>query len=249
LLAQCFAWRSGQRLTIEELLAQHAHLAGNIDSVLDLIYQEIVLREEAGERPRLEDYSSRFPNLVEPLRLQFEVDHAITMEAPKQIAPASTLPGPSSSDGLEGLPKLEGVDVLDELGRGSMGVVYRGWQRAARRPVAVKVLASEMPAGRAKTEVEAATRLQHPHIVTVHEVKEWAGRVALVLEYVEGGNLAEKLNGKPQPPRDAARFVETLAWAMAYAHGRGVIHRDLKPSSTATSNRVTSSCPVGRTRH
>ena len=77
--------------------------------------------------------------------------------------------------------------------------------------------------------------MQHPHIVGVFEVNEYQGRTALVLEFVEGGNLSQKLAGRPQAPRDAARLVETLAWAMAYAHGRGVIHRDLKPSNVLLS--------------
>ncbi len=233
LLALRLGWERGDPPTIEQLLARHPHLAGDPDAILDLIYQEVVLREGAGQKPRLADYAGRFPELADALRLQFEVDEALTVEG--QQTPASTLPATLSPEGMEDLPKLEGVDLLDELGRGAMGVVYRGWQRGAKRPVAVKVLSGEMPAGRARNEVEAATRLSHPHIVTVHEVKDLGGRVALVLEYVEGGNLAEKLSGKPQPPRDAAHFIEQVAWAMAYAHGRGVIHRDLKPSNILLS--------------
>ncbi len=129
------------------------------------------------------------------------------------------------------LPHLQGCELLGELGRGAMGVVYRAWQRGAKRLVAVKLLPNDVPVGRALNEVEAASRLQHPHIVQVFEVSEYQGRIALVLEFVEGGNLAQKLAGRPQQPRASARLVETLAWAMAYAHGRGVIHRDLKPSN------------------
>ena len=229
LLSQRRAWQHGERPALEELLAAHPHLAGEDEAVLDLVYQEVVLREEAGERPRLADYAGRFPHLTDALRVQFEVDDALAGGLP------STVTAPGGQGGVADLPPLEGVDLLDELGRGAMGIVYRGWQRAAKRPVAVKILASEMPEGRARTEVEAASRLQHPHIVTMYEVKEHAGRTALVLEYVEGGNLAQKLAGKPQPPRDAAQFVQTLAWAMAYAHGRGVVHRDLKPSNILLS--------------
>jgi WD40 repeat protein/tRNA A-37 threonylcarbamoyl transferase component Bud32 len=126
---------------------------------------------------------------------------------------------------------LPGLEVLGELGRGAMGVVFRARQRFPHRLVALKVLGSTVPPGRVRTEVEAAARLQHANIVAVFEVKEHGGRTCLILEYVEGGNLARKIEGRPQPPRDAARLVETLARAMAYAHERGVIHRDLKPSN------------------
>src|SRR5262249_55897120 len=74
-----------------------------------------------------------------------------------------------------------------------------------------------------------------PNIVQTYEVRQQGDRTVLVLEYVEGGNLAQKIAGRPQPPRDVARFVEVLAWAMAYAHARGVIHRDLKPSNVLLS--------------
>src|SRR5207253_2416497 len=74
-------------------------------------------------------------------------------------------------------------------------------------------------------------RLQHPNIVQVHEFGEWQGQPYLVLEFVDGGSLAEWAGGRPQSARAAAELVETLARAMAYAHSRGVMHRDLKPSN------------------
>jgi WD40 repeat protein len=238
LLRQREAWQAGGRPTVEDFLRRFPHLADSNDAVLDLIYNETFLREELGTPGTLEEYLKRFPHLASELRVQFEVDGALTMEG---LEPS---PGPShqkldgsttrlGSPGLAamGLPRLEGCELLGELGRGAMGVVYRAWQRSARRLVAVKLLSSDVPVGRAINEVEAASRLQHPHIVQVFEVNEHQGRMALVLEFVEGGNLAQKLGGRPQPPRDGARLVETLAWAMAYAHGRGVIHRDLKPSN------------------
>jgi WD40 repeat protein len=240
LLLQRESWERGEPLRIENLLARRPGLRDEPDAVLDLIYNEIMLREERGQTPRLTDYLTRFSELAEPLRLQFEVDNALTAEGARQAAPpgrrtststwVSTPPAPDAD-----IPVVPGCDVMGELGRGAMGTVFRAWQRQPNRIVALKLLNSGVPAARVRTEAEAAARLQHGNIVQVFEVKEQAGRTCLVLEYVEGGNLARKIDGRPQPPREAALLVEKLGRAMAYAHAKGVIHRDLKPSNVLLS--------------
>jgi WD40 repeat protein len=241
LLEQSRLWKSGEQPGIEELLRRHPHLAGDDNAVLDLIYNEVVLREAAGQRPALNDYLGRFPHLAADLRVQFEIDQALATEELTAPLPAAspaetTVFAPTMPDGSSTAPVwLDGCDLIEEVGRGAMGTVWRAWQRSARRQVAVKVLSSDVPTGRVHTEVLAATRLSHPNIVQVFEVLEQAGRTALVMEFVEGGNLAQRLAGRPQPPRDAARLVEALAWAMAHAHARGVVHRDLKPSNVLLS--------------
>src|SRR5262249_41190900 len=123
---------------------------------------------------------------------------------------------------------------LEELGRGGMGIVFKAWQRGLGRLVAVKMLPEGAPAelrARFRVEGEAAARLQHPHIVTVHEVGGDARRPVLVVEVLAGGNLSDKLAGAPLPAGEAARLVELLAGAVEYAHGRQVLHRDLKPAN------------------
>jgi hypothetical protein len=129
-----------------------------------------------------------------------------------------------------------GYEVVGELGRGGMGVVYKAWQGRLRRVVALKMLtagAAALPEGRARlqTEAEALARLRHPHIVQVHEVGEQDGRLFLVLEYADRGSLAQRLRGAPLPSPAAARLVETLAEAVHFAHRQGILHRDLKPGN------------------
>jgi eukaryotic-like serine/threonine-protein kinase len=131
-------------------------------------------------------------------------------------------------------PAVPGYDILGELGRGGIGVVYKARHVALNRTVAVKLVAGSASLGtmmRFRREAEAVARLQHPNIVQVFEVGSCAAGSFLALEYVEGGTLKERVAGVPQPPREAARMVETLARAVHHAHDRRLIHRDLKPSN------------------
>jgi WD40 repeat protein len=127
-------------------------------------------------------------------------------------------------------------DILAEVGRGGMGVVYKAWHRGLHRLAALKmVLAGEFasPAQelRFRLEAELAARVRHPHIVQVYEVGSHDGRPFLALEWVEGGSLAGRLDGTPWPPGEAAALIETLAGAIHVAHSEGVVHRDLKPAN------------------
>ncbi len=133
-------------------------------------------------------------------------------------------------------PAVPGYEVLEELGRGGMGVVYKGRQVGLNRLVALKMILSGLHAGKAerdrfRAEAEAVARLSHPNIVQIYEVGESGGCLFFSLEFVEGGSLADKLDGTPWQPRPAAERIETLARAMHAAHKQGVVHRDLKPAN------------------
>ncbi len=134
------------------------------------------------------------------------------------------------------LPTVPGYEVLDELGRGGMGVVYKARQISLNRTVALKMIlagahASAETLNRFRTEAESVAALQHPNIVQIHEVGEQDGCPFFSLEFVDGGSLDERLDGTPLPARLAAEIVECLGRAMHYAHRRGIIHRDLKPGN------------------
>jgi hypothetical protein len=133
-------------------------------------------------------------------------------------------------------PEVSGYEILGELGRGGMGVVYRARQTQLNRLVALKMIltgthAGETDLARFKAEAEAIARLQHPHIVQIHEIGEHAGLPYFSLDFCPGGNLEKKLAGTPLPAREAAALVEELARAMHAAHQKGVVHRDLKPAN------------------
>jgi serine/threonine-protein kinase len=128
-------------------------------------------------------------------------------------------------------------ELLGELGRGGMGVVYQARQKSLNRIVALKMvreahLATDADRARFRTEAEAAARLEHPNIVTVHEVGTVNGQAYLCMEFIGGQTLAEKVRREgPLPPREAAQLVAVIARAVQHAHSNGILHRDLKPSN------------------
>jgi WD40 repeat protein len=140
------------------------------------------------------------------------------------------------------MPDVPGFAILGELGRGGMGVVYKARQIGHDRIVALKMILAGLQAspedlGRFRDEAEAISRLRHPHIVQIFDVGQVDDRLYFVLEFIEGGTLAEKIRGRPLPPRSAAQLLETLARAMHYAHERGIVHRDLKPANVMLHGR------------
>jgi WD40 repeat protein/tRNA A-37 threonylcarbamoyl transferase component Bud32 len=158
--------------------------------------------------------------------------------APPQAQVAATIGflGEARSHGPATLPSVPGYALLAELGRGGMGVVYKARHIKLNRLVALKMILAGSHAGAAdlsrfQTEAQAIARLQHLHIVQVYEVGEHEGKPFFSLEYCGGGSLAQKLNGTPLPPHEAAALVETLARAMQAVHVHHIIHRDLKPGN------------------
>jgi serine/threonine protein kinase len=222
-------------------------LGVEVDALLDLIYNEILLRESRGEEPRLEEYQRRFPHLTTQLHDHFAVHRLLEAGS---LAGASGEVSASAATRLSltqpfvdrprspapGLPDIPGYEVLGVLGRGGMGAVYKARHLALKRTVALKVIRDGAHAGpdevlRFRREAEAAARLLHPNIVQIHEVGEFQGCPYLSLEYVEGGSLAGRLDGTPLPARPAAALVETLARAVQEAHQRHIVRRDLKPAN------------------
>jgi WD40 repeat protein/tRNA A-37 threonylcarbamoyl transferase component Bud32 len=144
--------------------------------------------------------------------------------------------GAPAADAGHVAPMIPGYEILGELGRGGMGVVYKARALRLNRTVALKMILAGGHAGheaavRFLAEVVAVARLQHPNIVQIFHIGEHGGHPYYEMEFVAGGCLADRLDGTPRPAGEAARLVETLARAMAEAHRRGIVHRDLKPAN------------------
>jgi WD40 repeat protein/tRNA A-37 threonylcarbamoyl transferase component Bud32 len=240
------SWQRGERVPVEDYSKRQPWIRADAEAMLQLIYNEVILREQQGEIPQLAEYLQRFPDLAEPLRLQFEVDQAIQSGQlfRSAFSQTDTISRPSnSSEGAAAEQiSIPGYEILGELGQGGMGIVYRARQIKLRRLVALKMLRAGSLAPREtltrfRIEAEAVARLQHPHIVQIYEVGEHAGRPYLALEYVEGGSLAERLVGSPLPAQQVAALLEVLARSMDYAHARGIVHRDLKPGNILLQTR------------
>lgn len=170
-----------------------------------------------------------------------------SLPSPLPPNPQATLTVGDGGPNREGPPleslrhAVPGYEILSELGRGGMGVVYLARQIGLNRPVALKMILSGEHAGsnereRFRREAESVAALQHPNIVQIHDIGESQGRPYLAFEYVGGGSLANLLGGQPWPAKPAADFVEALARAMQYAHERGIVHRDLKPANILLAN-------------
>ncbi len=245
--------QAGEPARAEEYLARFPEAAGDPAFALALIVREYQLRQarELGLDDR--EYADRFPQFRDELAQYLPpVEGQMRRGAsPAKATPAipdtatAAFPGgnwprpglsETASSGSPPYPAIPGFEILNVLGRGGMGIVYKARQIRLNRLVALKMIlrgehARPEDLVRFLAEAEAVAALQHPHIVQIFEVGQHGGLPFFVLEYLEGGSLHRKLQGVPLPAGEAAQLVETLARAIHTAHERGIIHRDLNPAN------------------
>jgi serine/threonine-protein kinase len=217
-------WRDGRRPRIEDYWSGDTSDDGST-LLFELLALDVELRRGVGESPRSRDYVGRFP------------DHsALIAEALREMS-ASPDAGTSTVDWPLGRVRRVGdYELLEEIARGGMGVVYKARQISLGRVVALKTIltgphASEAEVRRFRLEAEAAARLDHPRIVPIYEVGRSHGVSYFSTKLVEGGSLARHLDRYTANPRATAELVAEVARALHHAHRRGIVHRDVKPSN------------------
>jgi hypothetical protein len=216
----------------------------------ELLRLDLHYRRRRGENPGAEDYTSILAGEASAIQ-SFFAELLTVPPSPRRAGVAGDTDGDPERTGPEEsaaqpeaaepkYPPVPGYEILDELGRGGMGVVYRATHLALKRTVALKMVlagghASPQELARFRIEAEAVARLAHPNIVQVFEVGARDGLPYCALEFVDGGSLEARLKGGPLAPDEAARLVGLLARAMHLAHSRNIVHRDLKPANVLLS--------------
>ena len=202
------------------------------DPRVDQLLEELL---ESGGSP--EEACRTCPELLPQVRAGWQRLRALEAEV-GALFPESTFIEGATPPSLPttNLPRIRGYEVQAVLGRGGMGIVYKAWHRRLNRAVALKMLLAGAYAGpqeleRFLREAEAVAGLRHANVVQVHDVGDLDGRPYFTMEFVEGGSLAQKLAGAPQPAGQAAALVATIAEAIQVAHRSGIVHRDLTPAN------------------
>jgi WD40 repeat protein/tRNA A-37 threonylcarbamoyl transferase component Bud32 len=222
--------------------------AGERERQVNRVLADYLEAQRLGRAPRREELLLRHPDLAGELHSFFADQDRFGRLAEGLVPPAAPAPAPGQAATLApgeaagAGPALGSVryfgdyELLEEVARGGMGVVYKARQVSLNRVVALKMilrgeLATPADVRRFQTEAEAAGRLDHPNIVPIYEVDEHQGQHYFSMKLVEGSNLAALGRERPGSARAAARLVATVARAVHHAHQRGILHRDLKPGN------------------
>jgi serine/threonine protein kinase len=230
-------WQSGERATAEEYFQRDAALTQDEEAAIDLIYCEFLMRGERGESPTADEYLARFPQYAARLQFLLAFDAAVCdLIRSNSVTQVRITPREPVTPLLEDSPTLIGgkYRIIELLDRGGQGEVYRALHETLRRDVVIKL--SLKPASQAAADRDAflaegrvLAGLQHPNIAAVYDVDFHQGRPFLAIEYVRGMTVDQYAHSRHPTPLEAAALIARVARAVAAAHRRGVVHRDLKP--------------------
>lgn len=234
-------WRRGERPKIEDLLG-HVSEEQRRNLLAHLLGVELHWRRRNSEIPAIEEYAQRFPQDWEIVDDLFSEGKQVPSVANAQSETVHFRCETHDSTVLGQSRRLGNYQLVEELGRGGMGVVYRAWQASADRYVALKLIRKDrlesLPRDRQSSvihrfehEAQAAGRIEHDHIVTVYEVGELDGEHFFSMRYIEGQSLNDLLKDGSIDGRRAAAYLEPVARAVHEAHQHGILHRDIKPQN------------------
>ncbi len=212
---------------------------------IDAVIADYLDAVRAGKNPDPNEWLSRHPDLAPELASFFAGRAELARwprrpppERRRRSAPAVGVVAWSPDHATTGrsCAYFGDYELLEEIARGGMGVVYRARQVSLNRVVALKmILAGELASAddvrRFRTEAEAAANLDHPNIVPIYEVGEHDGRQFFSMKFVEGGSLANQVERLTKKPKEAVTLLAEVARAVHFAHQRGILHRDLKPAN------------------
>jgi serine/threonine protein kinase len=255
-------WHAGERISVEDYFARHQSVAADSAAALLLVYGEFLVREECGETPSADEYLARYPQCAERLRLQFEFHFAFQKPLPTLSAPDELLltngaqldAEPAAHDHLcaflapgrepSSLGRLDHYEVLEVIGRGGMGVVFKARDTKLQRIVAIKMLAPQVAAGagarkRFVREAQAGAAIRDDHVVSIYAVSDEGPVPYFVMEFIGGLTLEKRVRQSgPMEVREIVRIGMQTAAGLAAAHRQGLIHRDVKPANILLENGV-----------
>jgi serine/threonine protein kinase len=256
-------WKAGEPAPAEVYLAMHPALVGDLENALELVYGEFLLREELGQTPTVDEYLQRFPQLASRLKQQVHLHQALADDSSSDI-PATLLDPEATAQALSShssLPEIAGYDLVRELGRGGMGLVYQAYDCKRRHMVALKTMQGVEPSAlyRFKAEFRTLADLTHPNLVTLYELVAEGELWFFTMELLEGTSFLAHVRStvsrtgtedslglktaksrnhraKARHPKlpHFGRLRETLRQLAAGVHAlhqAGKLHRDIKPGN------------------
>lgn len=222
------AWQTDARPNINDFLSDASETTERLALLIELVALDVDYRRKRGEQPTAAEYETQFPNDLESIRsvLESRLD-------PTVASPASSFLPPTPGELAPLFPQLE---ILELIGAGGMGAVYKARQRELDRIVAIKILPREFGndpifAKRFSREAKAMAQLAHPNIVTVYDFGQAGDTFYIMMEYVDGTDLRETIRHGRLQPDQALAIVPKICDALQYAHDEGIVHRDIKPEN------------------
>jgi eukaryotic-like serine/threonine-protein kinase len=230
-------WLAGERVDVSTYRRDFPILQSSTEAFFELLFHEFLIREQLGEQPESSEYEKRYPDLSERLRLQMEVHLVLSSDGrdePRNREERNRAANDGESSSC--VPNVPGYEILSEIGRGGMGIVYRARQQRPNRFVALKMIlegrfATEHELRRFENEAETIGAVEHPNIVPILEFGQHEGLHYFTMPLLTGGSLAEAQTRLGKDPRAIARLAAEVADAVHHAHQRGILHRDLKPAN------------------